>query len=336
MRSFLIIQTAFIGDVILATPLLEKLRQHFPEGEFDLLVRAGCEELFNNHPLVRRVLVWGKRRRKYRNLWRTWRLLRKQKYDCVINCQRFAATGFLAGFSGARTRIGFEGNPLAWRFTEKVPHEFGSGKHEVERNLRLIESLTDSKLVRPKLYPAEADFALVRQFQERPYVCIAPTSVWFTKQWPAEKWIELIGKLAAKFTIYLLGGRADHAACEEIIAGSGTATVLNLAGNLTLLQTAALISGARMNYVNDSAPLHLASAMNAPVTAIFCSTVPEFGFGPLSDNSRIVQTPLVLRCRPCGIHGRTECPEKHFDCALSIKVESLLPESTGQQTSLGI
>lgn len=336
MRSFLIIQTAFIGDVILATPVLEKLRRHYPEAEFDMLVRAGCEELFNNHPLVRQVIVWEKRRRKYLNLWRSLRQVRKQKYDCVINCQRFAATGILAGFSGAKTRIGFAGNPLAWRFTQKIPHEFGSGAHEVERNLRLIESISDKKLARPKLYPADSDFELVRQFQDRPYTCIAPTSVWFTKQWPGEKWIELIGKLASRFTIYLLGGKADHDACQELIEGSGTATVVNLAGNLTLLQTAALMSGARMNYVNDSAPLHLASALNAPVTAVFCSTVPEFGFGPLSDNSRIVQTPLVLRCRPCGIHGRKECPEGHFDCARSIKVDSLLSKSVGQQTSLGI
>ncbi|MFH2056800.1 MAG: glycosyltransferase family 9 protein [bacterium] len=336
MQSFLIIQTAFIGDVILAIPLLEKLRRHYPEAAFDFLVRAGCEELFSNHPLVRRVLVWEKHQGKYLNLWRTLRLIRKQRYDCVINCQRFAATGVLTGFSAARMRIGFEGNPLAWRFTHKVSHEFGSGKHEIERNLKLIESMTNNRLVRPRLYPAESDFELVRRFQEKPYLCIAPTSVWFTKQWPAEKWVELIGKLVGRFTIYLVGGKADRGACQEISERCSSTTVINLAGNLTLLQTAALMAGARMNYVNDSAPLHLASAMNAPVTVVFCSTVPEFGFGPLSDNSRIVQTPLVLRCRPCGIHGRRECPEKHFDCARSIKVESLLADASAQQTSLGI
>ena len=69
-----------------------------------------------------------------------------------------------------------------------------------------------------------------------------------------------------------------------------------------------------MNYVNDSAPLHFASAMNAPVTAFFCSTSPKFGFTPLSDISIILETKSNLSCRPCGIHGKKECPEGHFKC----------------------
>jgi heptosyltransferase-2 len=79
-----------------------------------------------------------------------------------------------------------------------------------------------------------------------------------------------------------------------------------------------------MNYVNDSAPLHLASAVNASVTAIFCSTVPDFGFGPLSDKSRVVETQEKLDCRPCGLHGFKACPEGHFKCATAIKTEQLL------------
>ena len=75
-----------------------------------------------------------------------------------------------------------------------------------------------------------------------------------------------------------------------------------------------------MNYVNDSAPLHIASAMNAPVTAVFCSTVPSFGFGPLRENGRVVETPEDLDCRPCGLHGHRECPKGHFRCALGIEV----------------
>ena len=78
------------------------------------------------------------------------------------------------------------------------------------------------------------------------------------------------------------------------------------------------------NYVNDSAPMHMASAMNASTTAIFCSTVPGFGFGPLSGNARIVETEEDLDCRPCGLHGFKKCPKEHFNCAYSIKTEQLL------------
>jgi heptosyltransferase-2 len=71
---------------------------------------------------------------------------------------------------------------------------------------------------------------------------------------------------------------------------------------------------AAMNFVNDSAPMHFASAMNAPTTAFFCSTIPEFGFGPLSEKARIVETEEQLECRPCGLHGKKSCPLGHFKC----------------------
>jgi heptosyltransferase-2 len=86
-----------------------------------------------------------------------------------------------------------------------------------------------------------------------------------------------------------------------------------LSGKLSLLKSAALMQGAEHNYVNDSGPLHIASAMNASVTAFFCSTVPDFGFGPLSENSTIKQVE-GLDCRPCGLHGHKECPKGHFNC----------------------
>jgi len=84
-----------------------------------------------------------------------------------------------------------------------------------------------------------------------------------------------------------------------------------------------LMQGAIMNYVNDSAPLHLASAMNAPVTALFCSTIPAFGFGPLSDVRYVVETEEKLSCRPCGLHGYRACPQGHFKCALTVRVAQL-------------
>jgi heptosyltransferase-2 len=80
------------------------------------------------------------------------------------------------------------------------------------------------------------------------------------------------------------------------------------------------MSKAVRNYVNDSGPLHLASAMNAPVTAFFCSTVPSFGFGPLSDDSEIKETTEKLDCRPCGIHGFKTCPKGHFKCGKGIEI----------------
>jgi heptosyltransferase-2 len=174
------------------------------------------------------------------------------------------------------------------------------------------------------LYPEPKDFEAVSRYKSSPYVCVAPASLWNTKQFPAEKWIELIQGLPSDLIVYLLGSPIDSALCKRIQKESSRANVIDLSGSLSLLQSAALIKDAKMNYVNDSAPMHIASAMNAPVTAIFCSTVPEFGFGPLSDRSVIIQTEIDLPCRPCGIHGFNICPEKHFKCAQTILIKSLL------------
>jgi heptosyltransferase-2 len=97
-----------------------------------------------------------------------------------------------------------------------------------------------------------------------------------------------------------------------------------MAGQLTFLESAALMKGAVMNFVNDSAPMHLASSINAPVAAVFCSTVPSFGFGPLSEKSYVVQSSEKLNCRPCGLHGHKKCPQGHFKCATTISIQSMI------------
>jgi heptosyltransferase-2 len=206
-------------------------------------------------------------------------------------------------------------------FSKRIKHQVG-GKHEVERNQELIAHLTDSQPAKPKLYPSAADEEKVRPLVVAKFCCVAPTSVWFTKQWPAEKWIELIQSTASKFdAIYLLGALNDHHVCESIRLACGDKKVVNLAGKLSFLQSAAMMKQAAINFVNDSAPMHLASATNAPVTAIYCSTVPTFGFGPLSDQSHVIETTEALDCRPCGLHGYKDCPKDHFKCAYGIGVD---------------
>ena len=335
MQKFLLIQTAFIGDVVLATGLAEKLHQHFPAAQIDFLLRKGNESLLINHPFLHEVLVWDKKKNKISNLLRMAKLIRRNRYDKVINVQRFAATGLLTAFSGAKEKIGFDKNPFSFLFSKKVAHVIADGRHEIDRNHELIKDFTDSVPARPKLYPGPADWEFAKQFQLFPYICIAPASVWFTKQYPAEKWISFMNKVSRDIKIYLIGAPADHSLCEQLISSSRHSQVTNLAGKLSFLQSAALIKSARMNYVNDSAPLHFASAVNAPTTAVYCSTLPSFGFGPLADKSFIVQKEETLYCRPCGLHGRKECPEGHFKCAFDIRDEQLV-ETLKNETSYGL
>ncbi len=330
--KILIIQNAFIGDVILATAVLEKLHHTYPAAKIDFMIRKGNEGLLIDHPYLHELIIWDKSSRKYTNLFRIAIQVRRSDYEYVINLHRFGSSGFVTALSTGKHKFGFDKNPFSLFFSRKVKHDIGHGKHEVERNQELITEITDAHWARPRLYPSKTNFEAVERYVKPgnsetiiPYICIAPTSVWFTKQYPKEKWVELIEAPQNKdLKIYLLGGPGDFAACEAIRNLCKHTGIVNLAGKLTLLDSAALMKNAGMNYVNDSAPMHMASAMNAPVTAIFCSNLPAFGFGPLSDKSKIVETKVKLDCRPCGLHGLKACPKKHFKCALTIQVEQIV------------
>jgi heptosyltransferase-2 len=324
MKQFLVIQTAFLGDAVLVTSILEKLHAHYPDAAIDLVVRKGNDGLFTGHPFLRKLFVWDKRTAKNKALFKLIGELRRTEYDHIINCQRFFSTGLMTVMARGKEKVGYDKNPLSVLFTRTVKHVIGDGRHEVDRLNALIEHLTDGQRPMPRLYPTAEDRAKVNALLEihmkghNGYVCIAPASVWFTKQWPEHKWIELVKALPREQQVFVIGAPGDTELAQRIIAATGRG--VDLTKDLRLLESAALMEGATMNYVNDSAPLHIASAMNAPVTAIFCSTVPAFGFGPLRANGRVLETPEKLDCRPCGLHGHKACPKGHFRCSEGVDI----------------
>ncbi len=320
MDQILIIQTAFIGDVILATSMVESIRATLPDAQIDFVLRKGNESLLENNPGIRTIHVWEKESGKYRNLRKLSAELRSIEYDAVFNLQRFASAGFLAMRCKASFKAGYQQSPMARFFTKTVKHEMESGKHEIERNHELLNLWPKAsfELKKPKLYPSDQDYTSVSALKSDPYLVMAPASVWFTKQLPMEKWIVMLKSMDKYKNIYLLGGPEDIDYLEEIKSAAAIESVRNLAGKLSFLQSAALMEDAERSYVNDSAPLHLASSVNAAVTAFFCSTIPEFGFGPLSDDNQIKQISVKIDCRPCGLHGHKSCPQGHFRCAEEI------------------
>lgn len=327
IQKVLVIQTASLGDVILATALLEKLHQHYPEANIELLIKKGYEGLFEQHPFLKNLWIWDKNEKKYAHLFQLIKLLRKENFDLVVNVQRFFSSGLITNCIGAPTRVGFSKNPLSFLYTKSYKHHISAEKnpiHETVRNQQLIASLTDEKPAKPRLYPTKTDFAKVSEYKTKKYICIAPASLWFTKQFPEEKWVEFMQQLDPDLYVYLLGSKADIILCDRIIKDSKHHNSINLSGKLSLLESAALMRDAHMNFVNDSAPMHLCSAVDAKTTVVYCSTVPEFGFGPLSTDAVIIETSEKLDCRPCGLHGYQSCPEKHFRCAKSISTQKLL------------
>lgn len=320
MQKILIIQTAFLGDVILATPVATELKRLFPNSSIDFLVRKGNESLLENHPAISQIKIFDKKNGKLKSLKSLITEFRKTRYDLVINLHRFGSSGIITALSGGKIKYGFKKNPFSFAYSKSFEHSIDNGQHEVERNLSIIKEFGANKIVKPSLYPTLEQFDKVNQFKLKEYYCFAPASVWFTKQLPKEKWVELLELYSEKGTLYLLGGKDDFQLCEEIKNKINSSNEIeNLAGKLNLLESAALIKDAKRTFVNDSGPMHIASAMNAPVTTFFCSTIPNFGFGPLSEDAKIVEV-SNLTCRPCGLHGHKACPEGHFQCGNKIKL----------------
>jgi len=314
VKRILIIQTAFLGDVILATPVLAELRRLFPKAQLDMLVKKGNESLLLNNPYLHELHVLNKSEGKWKAIFGLIKEFRKTEYDLVINLHRFGSSGLITALSKGKKRYGFRKNPFSFLYTKRFAHKIGDGTHEVERNLSVIAEFGAKQLVKPELFPSKKDLTVIKEYVNDDYFCVAPASVWFTKQFPAEKWVELIQTLDSNATIYILGSPADKELGESIIKDSKHSGTINLAGKLSLLQSAALMKRAVRSYVNDSGPLHLASSVNANVTAFFCSTIPDFGFGPLSYNSEIKQVE-GLDYQQCGIHGHKTCPKGHFNCS---------------------
>jgi heptosyltransferase-2 len=316
----LFIQTAFIGDAVLLSSMVRTWRKHRPDSICEVLVRKGNGAMFADHPDVAQVHEWDKSGKgRNRRLWQLLKAIRARNFGVVFNAHRHLSSGVLTAGSGAKFRVGYRANPLSKFFTHRVLHEIGDGRHEAERLVDLLRAvepnLAPSKPFKPRLFPNpsavdEAERAIASL--DRPFVLLAPGSQWFTKQWPTARWRQLVELLEADGrTVVLFGGPAEAETLRACLPESSSALMIT---HLSLMSAYALVERASVVVTNDSAPLHWASGANTPTLAVFCSTVPAFGFGPMADRSAIFESKEPLTCRPCGLHGHKACPQGHFRC----------------------
>ncbi|MDE3215221.1 MAG: lipopolysaccharide heptosyltransferase II [Gemmatimonadota bacterium] len=319
----IVIQTSFLGDMVLTTPLIAALAER---GPVDVVATPASAGLLANNPSVRAVILYDKRRasRGVRGFGRVLHELRKRRADAIYLAQGSVRSAALAFAAGVHRRVGFRtsaGRPL---YSQTVPY-----RRDLHHAARLWQLATPERdpapgEIRPRLYPGAAERAAVDGLlgpahDPRPLVALAPGSVWATKRWPYYK--ELARAAAADARLAVLGSADDRALAEEILAASSHGGV-NAAGRLSLLASAELIGRAALLVTNDSAPQHLASAMDTPTVAIFGPTVPEFGFGPLAPHS-IVVGHAALDCRPCDRHGPPVCPLGHWKCMRELTADDV-------------
>jgi heptosyltransferase-2 len=320
LPSFLVVQTSFLGDMILTTPLLARLAT---EGTVDVVCTPAASGLLANHPAVREVIVYDKRGvdRGMAGFARLGGALYQRRYDAAFLAQGSVRSGALALIARIPERVGFASSAGRAFYTKRVVSP--SGQHHAARLLSLAERTTavvaTNHSTRPRLYPGEPERAAVDALvgpatTNQPLVAFAPGSVWATKRWPY--YADLARSLAADVQIVVVGSGDDHELASEIVnASNGRAT--DTTGRLSLLASAELIGRCALLVTNDSAPLHLASAMNTPTLAVFGPTVPAFGFGPLAERTALAQIE-TLECRPCDRHGPRKCPLGHWRCMREI------------------
>jgi heptosyltransferase-2 len=318
----LVIQTSFLGDMVLTTPLIAHLAR---SGPVDVLATPAAAALLANNPHVREAIVYDKRGadRGARGFLRLARTLRSRRYSQAYLAQGSVRSGALAAASGIPERIGFSASAGRRFYTVRVPYI--ENTHHSARLLALATRdparEVPTTALRPHLYPGAAERTAVDDvlgaYGPEPLVAMAPGSVWATKRWPY--FAELASAVRDVARIVVVGAEADRALAEQII-GASKGQAVDATGRLSLLGSADLIGRAALLVTNDSAPLHLASAMNTPTIAVFGPTVPEFGFGPLADSSTVVGH-KALACRPCDRHGPQKCPLGHWRCMREISPE---------------
>ena len=320
--NVLIIQTAFLGDAVLITSLLEKIRHESPQTKVQLLVRAGLEPIFEAYPHDVLTKVWGYDKSKKLTSWLALRKqLSKENFDHVFVVQRYFGMGLLSVSIGAKKVTGFRENPVSFLFQESIKHRFGQGVHEVERNNDLVEKWLGKQFFGPFLSPTPY---VPTGLEAKKYLCISPGSVWETKRLPLQTWIDFIHGLPKDQAVVLMGAPNEAELSAKIAAACTHHNIHNLTGKLGLQEAIGVYQEAALAFVNDSGPMHICSAVNTPTVAVFCSTTPDFGFGPLSTWNRVIEAKEKLACKPCGSHGKNACPLVHYACGHGIQGNQLL------------
>lgn len=327
-EKILIIQTAFLGDAVLALPMIQKLKDKFPSSEIEVLCIPQTKELFEHSKSVSEVISYDKRgiQKSFLSFLKLVILIRGKKYSHIYSPHRSFRSSLIVYLSGARITVGFDIASINFVYSSRV--KYIKEKHEVARNLDLIG--VDTNNDNWKILPVVAiDSSLesntegiIRNLTNKKVAAVAPGSVWKTKIYPRESYIEIIKFLIEKkYFVVLLGGKDDNLLCSGI-EKEFTDSVKSFAGKLSIIESISLLKKCLVLISNDSAPTHLGMIANIPTLTIYCSTIPAFGFSPYNANSNYVSYD-DLSCKPCGIHGRNQCPIQTFDCGFKLLPQTI-------------
>lgn len=324
VKRILVIQTAFIGDVVLITPLIKGVKSIFPQALVDVMVIPQAENLLVNNPHINQIVKFDKRKSKISAFIKTLSIIKNNKYDISISPHSSLTTALLMLLAKIPVRVGFARWSSQYLLTLKPLHL--KGKLKIKKNLNLLSPFSNDEFsIQTELFPTakmleKADDILSQlKHDSKKIIAVAPGSNWFTKRWPQENYDLLVKRLNSNgYGIVFIGSSVERSICDEIKPKNN---FVNLAGDLSLLESAAVISKCDLIICNDSGAMHLANAMKTDVFVFFGPTVQKIGYSPIGDKDIVFE--IDLECRPCSSHGTAKCPLDHFDCMRLIKSETV-------------
>jgi heptosyltransferase-2 len=332
-EKILLVQTSFLGDLVLTTPLLAEIRRRFPRAQISILCRRELRDVLAADPEIYEVISYDKRgpRGGWTGLWRMAQDLRARGFGVALSVHKSLRTALLLFLAGIPLRVGFR-QSAGWFLYHLRPRRAAAG-HDVERSLSLLSAVEiDPRTAKPALRVEVS--AEVRADVERIFrACgirgdgiifgLNPGSVWATKRWTPEGYAALIRRLRASYggEVLLFGGPDDREVVERILDLSNHGGT-SLVGKIGLRELAGAIERCHVFITNDSGPMHIAVARGVPTAAIFCATTPALGFYPYGANAVVIEK--TLSCRPCAPHGGLRCPLGTEDCMRLISAADVM------------
>jgi len=335
VRKVLLIRMSELGDIILTTPVIRGLKTRFPGARIDYLTKVQFKEVLSLHPLVRKVIGFDSKE-GILGLVRLIQDLREERYDLIVDLHINPRSILVRYFSGAwmmrsYRKYSMERRILKW-FRINLLKDGGS---VVERYFSALEDFgVSANGAGPELYISQADKQKARAIIEqaglsgRRLIGLVPGSRRRNKIWPLERFARAGEELAKEFDagVVILGGEGEQEIAEGVydrLKQAGIERVVNVSGKLSIMESSAVIGELELVISNDTALMHIATAVGAPVVAIFGPTTREMGFFPYSQNALVVER-KGLKCRPCSLHGGDRCPKEHFKCMLEIEPEEVV------------
>ena len=310
------------------------LKNRFPEARINFLVKKQYAPLIRGNPHIHQVWMFSSKG-GFLEIWTHIIQIRSAQYDAVIDLQSNLRSWCLRVLSGSRQqvryRLGRWRRFLLVHFRKHrddsysaVPLKYleTASRWGVEDDGGGLELVVEKEAMKSLL--SKLDKMGIQQ-NER-IIAMAPGSTHRTKQWPVERFTEVAQYfIKNEMQIVLIGGQMDQEICRRIEHNIAKSP-MNLASELSLQETAALLNVSSLLITNDTGVMHMASALGKPVVALFGPTTRHLGFFPFRTPYVVVERPVW--CRPCAYHGSENCPQAHFQCMEQIHSSDVVKAAT--------